>query len=187
PKVWDDEEMLSLQLPLVDSKSSPKQISADYYYRIPVRRIYKSYPVYAPASEPPGYFEWLKQQEPESAFDTAKLKTESDWIAAGEIVFDSPLYYDVLVKASDVRDPGWYERTGTRAAKNGWVPWARYVIREKGKVELGTVSCGMCHTRVTTEGTVLKGAQGNFPFEKAGEIHARETFTLERLKRMEQS
>jgi hypothetical protein len=40
---------------------------------------------------------------------------------------------------------------------------------------------------VTTEGTVLKGAQGNFPFEKAGEIHARETFTLERLKRMEQS
>jgi hypothetical protein len=29
--------MASLQLPLADSTASPKQISSDYYYRIPVR------------------------------------------------------------------------------------------------------------------------------------------------------
>ena len=72
PRVWDDAEMAALQLPLVESTASPKQISADYYYRIPVRTIYKNYPVYAPGSEPAGYIEWLKQQEPESAFDPTR-------------------------------------------------------------------------------------------------------------------
>ncbi|HEX3251842.1 MAG TPA: hypothetical protein VHS05_20570, partial [Pyrinomonadaceae bacterium] len=66
PRVWDDAEMAALQLPLVDSTASPKQISSEYYYRIPVRTIYKNYPVYAPGKEPVGYFEWLKQQEPGS-------------------------------------------------------------------------------------------------------------------------
>ena len=63
PRVWDDAEMAGLQLPLVDSNASPKQVSSDYYYRIPVRTIYKNYPVYAPGKEPAGYLEWLKQQE----------------------------------------------------------------------------------------------------------------------------
>ena len=57
PRVWDDAEMAALQLPLVDSTASPKQISADYYYRIPVRTIYKNYPVYEPGKEPAGYLE----------------------------------------------------------------------------------------------------------------------------------
>src|SRR5262245_15448670 len=43
PKVWDDREMADLELPLADPAASPKQVSADYYYRIPVRPIYKSY------------------------------------------------------------------------------------------------------------------------------------------------
>jgi hypothetical protein len=69
PRVWDDAEMAALQLPLVDANASPKQIASDYYYRIPMRTIYKNYPVYAPGKESAGYLEWLKQQEPESAFD----------------------------------------------------------------------------------------------------------------------
>jgi hypothetical protein len=52
PRVWDDAEMAGLQLPLVDSTASPKQVSSDYYYRIPVRTIYKHYPVYAPGQRP---------------------------------------------------------------------------------------------------------------------------------------
>jgi mono/diheme cytochrome c family protein len=43
----------------------------------------------------------------------------------------------------------------------------RYVVREKGKVELGILSCAMCHTRVMPDGTVIKGAQGNFPDDRA--------------------
>lgn len=187
PKTWDDQAMASLEVPLADPAGSPVHVPADYYYRIPVRPVYKSYPVYAPGKEPPGYEEWLKRQEPETVFDAAKLKTEADWIKAGEMVFDAPIFYDTLVRAADVRDPQWHEKTGARAAKDGTLPWFRYVVREKGKVELGTLSCAMCHTRVMTDGAVLKGAQGNFPFERAAELFARQGFTPERLRIFERS
>jgi hypothetical protein len=186
PRIWDDAEMAALQLPLVDSTASPKQISADYYYRIPVRTIYKNYPVYAPGSEPVGYIEWLKQQEPESVFDPGALKTEADWIRAGELVFDSPTSYDNIAQVSDVRNPEWHKKLRVPATKDGALPWFRYVIREKGKVEVGTLSCGMCHTRVMSDGTVVKGAQGNFPFERAAALTAN-NFTVERLLRFENS
>jgi hypothetical protein len=45
PKTWDDAAMADLEVPLANPIGSPKQISADYYYRIPVRPIYKQYPV----------------------------------------------------------------------------------------------------------------------------------------------
>ncbi len=187
PKAWDDEAMATLEVPLADSAHSPKHISTDYYYRIPVRPIYKSYPVYAPGKEPPGYQEWLKQQEPEEAIQVAELKTEADWLKAGEVVFDAPTSFDVLVNAAQVKDPSWYAKTGVRTAKDGTLPYFRYVVRQKGKVEVGTISCAMCHTRVMGDGTVIKGAQGNFPFEQAAEIFAKQFFTTERLRNFERS
>ena len=69
PKTWDDAAMATLELPLADPAASPKYPSAEYYYRIPVRPIYKSYPIYAPDREPPGYLDWLKQQEPVIIWD----------------------------------------------------------------------------------------------------------------------
>ena len=51
------------------------------------------------------------------------------------------------------------------SAADSTVPFYRYVIREKGKVELGVHACCMCHTRVMLNGSILKGAQGNNPFE----------------------
>lgn len=186
PRVWDDAEMAQLQLPLIDSTASPKQISSDYYYRIPVRTIYKNYPVYGPGKEPAGYLDWLKQQAPESAFDAGALKTEADWIRAGELVFDSPVFYDNIAQIADVRNPEWYEKLGVPATKEGTLPWFRYVIREKGKVELGTLSCAMCHTRVMPDGTVVKGAQGNFPFERVAAMAA-SRFKPEQLHGFERS
>lgn len=187
PRVWDDEEMAALEVPLAEASASPKYISADYYYRIPVRPIFKSYAVYAPGKEPPGYLEWLKRQEPEPAFDAAKLRTEADWLKAGEMVFEAPTFYDAVVRAADVRDPLWYEQLGVQAAKDGTLPWFRYVVREKGKIELGTISCAMCHTRVMPDGAVVKGAQGNFPFESAAELFFRKAMTVERARAFERS
>lgn len=131
PRVWDDAEMAALQLPLVDSTASPKQISSDYYYRIPIRTIYKNYPVYEPGKEPSGYLEWLKQQEPESAFDAAALKTEADWIRAGELVFDSPISYGDIAQITDVRNPQWYEKLHVTGTKDGTLPWFRSERRGK--------------------------------------------------------
>src|SRR5215470_6808332 len=93
PRTFDDQAMAVVEMPLTVPDASPKQISSKYYYGIPVRPVYKSYPVYHPSKEPAGYFEWLKKQEPDVAFDAAKLKTREDWIRAGELVFDAPSVY----------------------------------------------------------------------------------------------
>src|SRR5215469_9160325 len=69
PKTWDDQAMATLEVPVANPIGSPKHVPADYYYRIPVRPIYKQYPVYAPGHEPPGYMEWLKQQGPQIVWD----------------------------------------------------------------------------------------------------------------------
>jgi hypothetical protein len=65
-------------------KYSPKHVRPEYYYKIPVRKIYKSYPVYAPGKAPANYLEKLRHLDPEIIFDSSKLKTEKDWIHAGE-------------------------------------------------------------------------------------------------------
>jgi Di-haem oxidoreductase, putative peroxidase len=187
PKTWDDRAMASLELPLPGTSVKRDHVSSDYYYRIPVRPIYKSYPVYTPGREPAGYEKWLKEREAETVFDASQLKTEADWIAAGEVVFNSPIFYDVIVRVADVKDLQWHEKVGVRSATDGTLPYFRYVVREKGKVELGTISCAMCHTRLMPDGTVISGAQGNFPFERAGEFFARATFTPERIRIFERS
>src|SRR5712691_8902993 len=144
PKTWDDEPVASLEIPLADPRYSPVHVSSDYYYRMPVRPIYKSYPIYAPGKEPPGYMDWLKQQEPEIAFDSNKLKTESDWIRAGELVFDAPRAYQPLSN-SPLRDSEFYKMTKVPLAKDGIIAFRRYVIRKKGVVEIGSNACADCH------------------------------------------
>lgn len=124
PKTWDDAEIAKHEIPLADPAGSPKHVSSDYYYRIPVQPIYKGYPVYAPGHEPSGYLDWLKQQEPVILWDdkghAPPLKTEY-----------------------------------------------QYIVRTKGVVELGSISCANCHTRVMPDGSVIKGAQSCFPVNRA--------------------
>ena len=167
PKTWVDADVASLEIPLADPASSPKHISADYYYRIPVRPIYKSYPIYAPGREPPGYLQRLGTMEPQIAFDASKVKTKQDWIKAGEIVFDAPIeFVSSGVLPSAVRDRAWYEKNRVPISRNGVFPNMRYVVRQKGTVEVGILSCAMCHTRVMPDGSTIKGAQGNFPDDR---------------------
>lgn len=168
PKTWDDQALLSSEIPLAHPEASPKYVSSDYYYRMPVRPIYRSYPVYHPSKEPAGYMNWLKQQGPQIIFDASKLETEQDWVNAGETVFDAAIEF---VSSGQlflgVRDTAWYEKNNVPITKDGILPFMRYVVREKDKIELGILSCAMCHTRVMPDGTVIKGAQGNFPDDRA--------------------
>ena len=168
PKVWDEKALASLEVPLVMHQASPVHVSSDYYYRIPPRTIYKSYAVYRPDKEPKGYFDWLKRQEPQLAFDPRTLKTKEDWVKAGAIVFDAPIDLDtsMFITMADVKDPAWYAKLGVPVAKDGTVPFVRYVVTQKGKVELGVGSCATCHLRVIPDGTVIPGAQGNLPYDE---------------------
>jgi hypothetical protein len=164
PKTWDDQAIATLEVPLANAAASPIPVSADYYYRIPVRPIYKTYPV--PSKEPSGYFERLQGLEPEIvSFDFANFKAQEEWVRAGEIVFDTPTDYDISGSPAQFRDPSYYSALGIPVARDGDVPYVKYVIREKGKVEVGVLACGTCHTRVMPDGSVVKGAQGNFPFD----------------------
>jgi len=166
PKVWDDRELTSFELPLTHPEMSPRHVSSEYYYRIPERRIYKSYPIYAPGKEPPDYMQWLEQQEPEITFNDERVKASGDWIRLGETVFDAPIGYGATFTLSQVRDPNWYERNVVPVTRDGIMPFSRYVIRKKGTVEVGSGGCVMCHARVMPDGTFVKGAQGNFPVDR---------------------
>ncbi len=175
PDTWNEALLESLQVPLAHAPASPKQVSREYYQRLPVRPIYKSYDVYRPDLEPKGYLEWLKKQEPELVWDethSPSINSEADWIKAGELVFDAPIGWGNgslggPYVGMQVRDPAWYEYTQAPFTADGKLPFYRYVIRTKGKVEVGMLSCALCHTRVLPDKTIVKGAQGNFPFGKA--------------------
>ncbi len=142
PKTWDDAAMATLEVPLANPVGSPKQATSAYYYSFPVRPIYKSYPVYAPGREPKGYIEWLKTQEPEIVWDDKghqpPLKTEADWIKAGELVFDAPIGYGGTggTEPTDlyVRDSKYLQETNAPVAGDGTLPFFRYVVEKKGKL-----------------------------------------------------
>lgn len=164
PKVWDDEVMRDVELPLA-ARIPVRHAPSEYYYQLPVRANLKTYPIYAPGREPKGYWEWLLEQEPQPAFDPAKLRTKEDWIKAGEAVFESPRNFAPINSPfTDVRNPKWYEHTQMKLAKDGVVPFFRYVVTKKGTVRVNFDSCAQCHTRVLDDGTIVKGAQGNVPF-----------------------
>ena len=163
PKAWDDEQLHSMQLPLVGIGVPPKEAPAEYYYRIPAATVYRSYPFYLPGKEPPGYNEWLKQQEPEVVFDAAKLKSEADWIRVGEAIFTMP----ALIRGQALplpADAAFYTRNGVPVAPNGEIPFFRYVVVKKGEPLVSVTRCSTCHVRVLPDGSIVMGAQGNSPF-----------------------
>ena len=69
PRTWRQPDVATLEVPLANPEHSPVHVSEEQYYRIPARIIYKSYPIYRPGREPAGYQEWLRQQEPQVAFN----------------------------------------------------------------------------------------------------------------------
>ncbi|MBV8843027.1 MAG: hypothetical protein JO307_09460 [Bryobacterales bacterium] len=160
PKTWDEQALKEFELPLAGLGRSPTHVSPDYYYRIPVTAIPKTYPVYSPDREPPGYLTWLKRQEPQSAIDFQSLKTKDDWIRAGELVFNAPFRVAEGVSTEDLRHfsgGALYPKT----ARDGTYPYVRYWVAKKGDVRAFFTVCGSCHTRVLDDGTVVPGAQGN--------------------------
>lgn len=166
PVVWDDAAIATIEIPPPDPRYAPRHIDSDYYYAIAPRTIYKSYPIYHPDREPEGYWEWLHEQEPQVAFDVSKLATEDDWRRAGELVFTEGVNYQTDTELAFVRDPDAYAAAGIRLTAEGHFPYARYFVREKGKVEIGVDACSVCHSRVLADGTLVYGAQGDFPLGK---------------------
>jgi hypothetical protein len=169
PRTWNAASLSTFEVPLAQPAFSPIQISEEAYYRLPERVLYKTYPVYHPSREPAGYQEWLKQQEPEVVFKAAEYSTPAQWIAAGELVFNAPTSFDaVFFSAADLRDPAFFAEAGMPVGSDGTVPFARWIVRKKGVVELGSMGCATCHTRVLSDGRVVAGAPSNNPADRQG-------------------
>jgi hypothetical protein len=167
PKVWNDRDIAGFRLPLAALGKAPKLISEQEYYSLPEINL-KTYPVYAPGKEPSGYIDWLKQQEPQPLVDISRLKTEADWIAAGKEVFygrELPRFTGSADNLQLIRDPRVIAAYGLQITPGGVLVGLRYVVRSKGKVELGTDTCAMCHVRVLPGGQVVEGpANVHTPF-----------------------
>lgn len=169
PRTWTQHEVDTLELPAPDPVYSPVHLDERSYYAIPERVIYRNYAVYAPGREPPGYSKWLESREPEVAFDASKIETSEQWVKAGEIVFNAPTSFGpVFFSAGNLRDPDFIRNNGMPVAADGTIPFARWVVRRKGVVELGSMGCATCHTRVLDSGEIVPGAQGNNPNDRQG-------------------
>jgi hypothetical protein len=162
PRVWDDHDVETFELPLAQRDRSPRHMSSKEYYELKVRPIYRTYPMYAPGREPKGYVEWLKQREPEIVFDPAKLKTKEDWIAAGKLVFESePLLFPLPEDGPFFDNPLPPSKDGVLPP---FIPGNQYIIRKKGVLEVGINACAGCHTRAMPDGSYIQGAQGSVDF-----------------------
>jgi hypothetical protein len=157
PKAWDDTEVARFEVPLAQRDRSPKHLSSKEYYALKVREVYRTYPHYDDGHVPAGYMGALKQKDREIVFfDPAHLRTEADWIRAGEEVFYwSPAYF-----AAD-RPLRWQTLTTI-----GIYPHARYVIRKKGVPEQTGNSCAACHVRILPNGTAAMGRNWTLPMSR---------------------
>jgi hypothetical protein len=161
PKTWDLEAIKAFHLPPPDASVKVVYAPEEYYNSLPDHIIYKTFPVYLREFEKPGYVDSLRNLEPEVVFDPSKLKTPKDWIKAGELVFNWPVAYSPMNDSVSKLSTSLFKGSNGRTTPDGIYPFNRYVLSEKGKLMVGSVSCASCHTRIMDDGEVIVGAQGN--------------------------
>lgn len=160
PRVWDETALQDWATPLAGLNARPGHISEVEYYRLPAEDL-RSYPVYYPGREPAGYWEMLQRTGPQKLIEPNRLKTESDWIAAGRRVFeesDSPqlrTYDPELIRK--VRSRAFYEQYHANALPDGSMDILRWVPTKRG-VALSTLNCSGCHVLHRSDGTAIIGA-----------------------------
>jgi hypothetical protein len=159
PRIWDDKALEDWATPIAALGVRPAQFTSADYYAVPPDNL-KTYPVYRPDKEPPGYWEWLQKQKPEPLVDASKIRAREDWIRAGEAAFRE--MDDIAFRSGDAeriraaRDPKSWEGIWTQP--DGASVSNRWVVTPEG-IQLTAVACaGACHMRVRADGTVFWGA-----------------------------
>ena len=161
PKTWDVAAMESGILKPPVAGATVRRVTADYYYRMRERAVYRRYPVYGSKSEPTGYLAKLALADPEIVFNPVQLKSEQDWILAGQDVFRSPITLLPIEFLPHFR--GILERAGVPLAVDGTYPQLSLVVPKRGTIMIGMFSCAMCHTRIQADGSKIEGGPGNVP------------------------
>jgi hypothetical protein len=152
PAIWNDAALIDWATPIAALKVRPGHYTAAEYYSAPADNL-RTYPVYHPDSEPPGYWEELQKKKPEPLVDVSMIRSARDWIAAGERAFVD--LDTVWARTNDpsliaqARNPRNFE--GVMKRLDGTVGESRWVVTEKG-VMLSRRECGRCHLMTSEDG-----------------------------------
>jgi mono/diheme cytochrome c family protein len=135
----------------------PAHHSAAEYYRVPADN-FRTYPLYHPDFEPPGFWENLHQQKPEPLVDASAIRTTQDWIGAGQRAFAELDSFwartDDPALIAEARNPKNFAAVMTRA--DGSVGDFRWVVTPAG-VMLSRRDCARCHRDLVVD----QGADSN--------------------------
>lgn len=160
PKVWDETALADWVTPLAGLNMRPTHISAQEYYSMPEYNL-RTYPVYMPGREPQGYWEMLQSVGPQRLFEPEKLKTEADWITAGERIFEESANpetasFDPQLIAQ-IRDPEFMKRHDAKSLPDGTILLLRWLPTSRGVGVAGGGLCGGCHALRGLDGTRIAG------------------------------
>lgn len=179
PVVWDEQALADWALPLAGLGVPPAHMSAAEYYALPEENL-KSYPVYMPGREPEGYWQQILAVGPQPLIEPDELRTERDWVAAGERVFLDWVVLRTLDAGviALARDREAMEARGAGPLPDGTINGLRWLPTKDG-VALGFTNCSACHLLYLPDNTAVPGASSfaipnNFRNALGGAIRAAE-------------
>ena len=162
PRTWDTAALSDWATPLAGIDVRPSHFSEAEYYQAPLDN-YRTYPVYRPDREPPGYWEFLRAKRPEPLVDLKTCGHDFDWVAAGKRVWDEiDVPYFRLFDAESIslaRSLEYFRDNEHRLVPrpDGTLAMYRWVVTPQG-IGLGITACSSCHTRYLENGTAIAGA-----------------------------
>jgi hypothetical protein len=170
PKVWDDSELADWAAPIAGLNVRPAFFTAREYYSVAGDNL-RTYPVYHPDREPPGYWQRLHRLKPEPLVDPSTIRTEQQWITAGRRVWE-----ELDATSFRTSDPALIAKARSREVlakvslqPDGTVFQLRWVVTQRG-VQLSFLECASCHTRFMPDGSRLAGAPENGALTDPGGI-----------------
>jgi hypothetical protein len=162
PRVWDNAELAEWATPVAGLNVRPSHISPKEYYSLPIES-YRSYPVYMPGREPEGYWEMMQHIGPKPLIEPETLKTEADWVKAGQKVFEDATSAQLTTFDSklitQVRSREFMEGQGAKSFPDGTLDFLRWLPTTRG-LALSASSCSACHVLHMADGTHVPGAPG---------------------------
>ncbi len=158
PRTWDERALAEWATPLAGLGERPTHMSSAEYYALPEENL-RTYPVYMPASEPPGYWDDLQRKGPQPLVEPEALHSEADWVAAGERVFfewSVLRTFDPKLIAMARSQEAMVAR-GTGPLPDGTVNGLRWLPTKDG-VALAFANCSACHLLFLPDGRTVAGA-----------------------------
>jgi hypothetical protein len=166
PRIWSEAKLKDWYNPVAGINARPNHYSEAEYYAAPVDNV-RTYPVYHPDREPPGYLQSLRTRGAEPMLELGKARTREGWIEAGRRVWEE---FDLVqIRTADfravdyVRSREALKKYPTRITRDGQLFDFRWVVDKGGELKLSVRECSGCHSRLTPGGSIITGGQGNPP------------------------